>query len=253
MKTFIILPTYNEAQNLAPMVEQLLALSLPNPHLLVVDDNSQDGTGDIADRLHDRHPANVFVTHRPGKMGLGTAYITGFQWALENGADYVIQMDSDFSHSPHYIPGFVGQMEAFDVVVGSRYVPGGKLDPRWSSWRYFLSKWANSIWVRAILGVQVRDATAGFKCWSRRALERIPLANVRSNGYIFQVEMAYLSEKAGLHILEWPIYFEDRRIGKSKMTVSVKLEAALRVFEIRWHYGGLKRNFARVEYLRESA
>ena len=253
MKTFIILPTYNEAQNLAPMVEQILALGLQDPHILVIDDNSQDGTGEIADRLHDRHPDRVTVAHRPGKMGLGTAYITGFQWALDNGADCVIQMDSDFSHSPQYLPHFTGQMDAFDIVVGSRYVPGGRLDPRWSSWRYFLSKWANSIWVHLILGVQVRDATAGFKCWSRRALEAIPLDTVRSNGYIFQVEMAYLAEKAGLHILEWPIYFEDRRIGKSKMTNSVKLEAALRVFEIRWRCGGLNKDLARVEHLRESA
>jgi dolichol-phosphate mannosyltransferase len=253
MKTFIVLPTYNEAQNLAPMVEQLLALPLQDSHLLIVDDNSQDGTGQIADGLQKCHAGQVSVTHRPGKLGLGTAYIAGFRWALENGADCVVQMDSDFSHSPSYLPKFVTQMDAYDVVVGSRYVPGGKLDPRWSSGRYFLSKWANSIWVRMILGVQVQDATAGFKCWSRRALERIPLESVRSNGYIFQVEMAYLCEKTGLSILEWPIYFEDRHIGKSKMTMSVKLEAALRVFEIRWRHGGLKRDLARVECLRESS
>ena len=253
MKTFIILPTYNEAQNLAPMVEQLLELELQDPHILIIDDNSLDGTGPIADRLQERHPERVCVIHRPGKMGLGTAYITGFRWALEHGADCVIQMDSDFSHSPNYLPAFTAQMDTCDVVVGSRYVPGGQLDPRWSGWRYFLSKWANSVWVRVILGVQVRDATAGFKCWSRHALEHIPLEQVRSNGYVFQVEMAYLCEKMGLHILEWPIYFEDRRIGKSKMTVPVKLEAALRVFEIRWRYGGLNRDLARVEHLRESA
>jgi dolichol-phosphate mannosyltransferase len=253
MKTFIVLPTYNEAQNLAPMIEQILALKLDDPHILVIDDNSQDGTGEIADRLGERHPGTVCVMHRPGKMGLGTAYITGFQWALDHGADCVVQMDSDFSHSPRYLPAFVGQMGAFDVVVGSRYVPGGRLDPSWSGGRRFLSQWANSIWVRWILGTLVRDATAGFKCWSRNALEQIPLANVRSNGYIFQVEMAYLSEMHGLRILEWPIYFEDRHVGKSKMSMSVKLEAALRVFQIRWRYGGLKKDWARVEYWRESA
>jgi dolichol-phosphate mannosyltransferase len=252
MKTFIILPTYNEAQNLEPMVEQLLHLPL-DTHILVIDDNSHDGTGKIADALREKNPDRVSVIHRPGKKGLGTAYVTGFGWALERAADCVIQMDTDFSHSPDYLPGFVSKLKEYDVVVGSRYVPGGRLDPRWSGWRYLLSKWANSIWVRLILGTQVRDATAGFKCWSRRALERIPLHDVLSNGYVFQVEMAYFSEKNGLRILEWPIYFEDRRIGKSKMSVPIKIEAALRVIEIRLRHGALKKNSARVEFLRESA
>jgi dolichol-phosphate mannosyltransferase len=252
MKTFIILPTLNEAQNLAPMVEQLCALPIADVNLLIVDDNSQDGTSRIADQLRDQNPQRVSVMHRAGKLGLGTAYITGFQWALEHGADCVIQMDADFSHSPSYLPHFVAKLNEYDVVVGSRYVPGGRLDPRWSGWRYLLSKWANSIWVRLILGTQVRDATAGFKCWSRRALEAIPRDGVRSNGYVFQVEMAYLCEKLGLRILEWPIYFEDRRIGKSKMTVPVKLEAAWRVFQIRLRYGKLNQS-ARVEYQRAAA
>jgi dolichol-phosphate mannosyltransferase len=249
MKTFIILPTYNEAQNIAPMVADLLALPIPDVSILIIDDDSQDGTGKIADQLRDQNPNRVFVMHRAGKLGLGTAYIIGFNWALERGADCVIQMDCDFSHAPSYLPHFVSKIGAYDVVVGSRYVPGGRLDPRWSGWRYFLSKWANSIWVRFILGTQVQDATAGFKCWSRHALGKIELASVKSNGYVFQVEMAYLSEKNGLHILEWPIYFEDRRIGKSKMTVPIKIEAAWRVFQIRLRYGGLK-NSARVEYQR---
>lgn len=252
MKTFVILPTYNEAQNLSPMIQQLFALDLAELNVLIIDDNSQDDTGAIADQLHTQDPAHVFVMHRPGKMGLGTAYITGFQWALAHGAECVIQMDADFSHSPNYLPRFIARIGQYDVVVGSRYVPGGKLDPRWSGWRFFLSKWANSVWVRLILGTQVQDATAGFKCWSRRALEKIQLNTVRSNGYIFQVEMAYLSEKLGLSILEYPIYFEDRRIGKSKMTVPVKIEAAWRVFQIRLHYGGLKK-ISRVESERVAA
>src|SRR5512146_2936586 len=128
MKTFIVLPTYNEAANLGPMVEQSLALGLDDPHILVIDDNSQDGTGKLADGLRNRHPANVSVIHRAGKLGLGTAYIMGFEWALERDADCVIQMDSDFSHSPRYLPYFVQQMDRYDVVVGSRYVPGGQLD-----------------------------------------------------------------------------------------------------------------------------
>lgn len=235
------------------MAEQLLALGLDEPHLLIIDDNSMDGTGQIADSLHAQHPDHVSVIHRPGKMGLGTAYVTGFSWALDRGADAIVQMDSDFSHSPHYLPGFISKLDSYDVVVGSRYVPGGKLDPRWSGGRYLLSKWANSVWVRAILGLRVRDATAGFKCWRRGALEHIPLAGVRANGYVFQVEMAFLSEKSGLRILEWPIYFEDRRIGKSKMSMPVKLEAAWRVLEIRWRYGALEQELARVEWYRESA
>ena len=252
MKTFIVLPTYNEAQNIAPMIDQLLALNISDTTILIIDDHSQDNTGQIADQLRDQHPDRIFVMHRPGKLGLGTAYITGFKWALEHGADCVIQMDADFSHSPSYLPNFVAKLNEYDVVVGSRYVPGGKLDPRWSGWRFFLSKWANSVWVHLILGTQVQDATAGFKCWSRRALERIQLDRVRSNGYVFQVEMAYLCEKLGLSILEFPIYFEDRRIGKSKMTVPVKLEAAWRVLQIRWHYGGLIK-ISRVEYERVAA
>lgn len=253
MKTCIVLPTYNEAENITLIVEQLLALSLPDLHILIIDDHSKDGTGQIADDLQGKNPDRVSVLHRAGKMGLGTAYVTGFTWALERGADFVVQMDSDFSHSPSYLPQFVSKIGDYDVVVGSRYVPGGKLDPRWSGWRYFLSKWANSIWVHWILGLQVRDSTAGFKCWSRRALERISLNGVLSNGYVFQVEMAYLCEKSGFRILEVPIYFEDRRIGKSKMTVPVKIEAAWRVFEIRLRYGAIKHNSARVEFLHEPA
>jgi dolichol-phosphate mannosyltransferase len=249
MRIQIIVPTYNEAPNLGLMINQLLALPLPDLHILIIDDASQDGTGRIADALCEKNPTQVAVIHRSGKLGLGTAYVTGFRWAIERGADRVIQMDCDFSHSPHYLPGFLSKMDEYDVVIGSRYVPGGKLDPRWSGWRYFLSRWANSIWVRFILDTQVQDATAGFKCWSRRALERIPLGSVFSNGYVFQVEMAYLCEKLGMRILEWPIYFEDRRIGKSKMTVPVKLEAAWRVLQIRVRYGALDHS-ARVEYQR---
>lgn len=253
MKIFAVLPTYNEASNIAPMVEQLLALPLDDLNILIIDDNSPDGTGHIADRLHEQHSGRVSVLHRAGRMGLGTAYIAGFHWALDRGADSLIQMDSDFSHSPSYLPEFVGQMDRYDVVVGSRYVPGGRLDPRWSGWRYLLSKWANSVWVRTILGLRVKDATAGFKCWNRRALERILTTRVRSNGYVFQVEMAYLCEKLGFRILEWPIYFEDRRIGQSKMSVPVKLEAAWRVFEIRFRHGDLRNATAQVDWHRNAA
>jgi dolichol-phosphate mannosyltransferase len=232
----VVIPTYNEAENLPAMVGELLALDLPGLAILIVDDNSPDGTGRIADELAHRHLDRVQVIHRQGKLGLGTAYITGFKVALEQGADRIVQMDADFSHSPSYIPQLVEATDEYDVVVGSRYVSGGSLDERWSWWRYFLSWWANSVYTRLILGVKVKDATAGFKCWRRATLEGIGLDRVRSNGYVFQVEMAYLTEKLGYRFLEIPIHFEDRRIGRSKMTVPVKIEAALRTFQIRWRH-----------------
>jgi dolichol-phosphate mannosyltransferase len=232
----VVIPTYNEAENLPAMVGELLALDLPGLAILIVDDNSPDGTGRIADELAHRHLDRVQVIHRQGKLGLGTAYITGFKVALEQGADRIVQMDADFSHSPSYIPQLMEATDEYDVVVGSRYVSGGSLDERWSWWRYFLSWWANSVYTRLILGVKVKDATAGFKCWRRATLEGIGLDRVRSNGYVFQVEMAYLTEKLGYRFLEIPIHFEDRRIGRSKMTVPVKIEAALRTFQIRWRH-----------------
>jgi dolichol-phosphate mannosyltransferase len=241
-KLMVVIPTYNEADNLPAMAGELLALDLPGLEILIVDDNSPDGTGEIADDLAERYPAHVHVLHRAGKMGLGTAYIAGFTYALEQGADLIFQMDADFSHSPSYIPQFVEAIEGYDVVIGSRYVAGGRTDERWSWWRYLLSWWANSVYTRLILGVKVKDATAGFKCWRRATLEGIGLERVRSNGYVFQVEMAYLTEKLGYRCLELPIYFEDRRIGQSKMTVPVKIEAALRTWQIRWRHRGAMRS-----------
>jgi dolichol-phosphate mannosyltransferase len=233
LKVMVVVPTYNEADNISTMVGELLALGLPGLEILVVDDDSPDGTGQIADDLVRQHPERVHVLHRTGERGLGTAYVAGFGYALDHGADYVIQMDADFSHSPSYIPQFLDSIEDYDVVVGSRYVSGGSLDEQWGFGRYLLSWWANSIYTHLILGVKVKDATAGFKCWRRATLEGIGLERVRSNGYVFQVEMAYLTEKLGYRFLEIPIHFEDRRIGQSKMTMPVKIEAALRTFEIR--------------------
>jgi dolichol-phosphate mannosyltransferase len=232
----VVIPTYNEAENVPVMVGDLLILDLPGLEVLIVDDNSPDGTGRVAEDLAKKHPGRVHVIHRSGKLGLGTAYITGFRYALDRGAQLVVQMDADFSHSPSYIPRFVQDIKDYDVVIGSRYVSGGATDERWGWWRYLLSWWANSVYTRLILGLKVKDATAGFKCWRRATLEGIGLDRVQSNGYVFQVEMAYLTEKCGFRFLEIPIYFEDRRIGQSKMTVPVKIEAALRTFEIRWRH-----------------
>jgi dolichol-phosphate mannosyltransferase len=235
-KVVVVIPTYNEADNLPAIADELFNLGIDELVVLVVDDASPDGTGEVADRLAERYPDRFYVLHRKGKLGLGTAYIEGYKWALKNGAETIIQMDADFSHSPEYIPDMLNSMGDFDVVIGSRYIKGGRLDERWGVGRRFLSWWANSVWVRSILGVKIRDATAGFKCWRKSALEAINLDEIRSNGYVFQVEMGYVAEKLGLRVKEIPIYFEDRRIGNSKMSARVQLEAALRVFEIRWRY-----------------
>ncbi|MCB0151771.1 MAG: polyprenol monophosphomannose synthase, partial [Caldilineaceae bacterium] len=201
VKITVVIPTYNEADNLPAIARAILALPLPNLKLLVVDDDSPDGTGHIADELVQEYGAaanggkRVAVIHRTGKGGLGTAYVAGMTQAIAEGADFIVQMDADFSHSPEYIPQMLGVMLATDadVVIGSRYVPGGSLDERWEWNRRLLSWWAN-LYSRAILGLRIRDMTAGFKMWRHTALETIGLENIRSNGYTFQVEMAYLCE-----------------------------------------------------------
>jgi dolichol-phosphate mannosyltransferase len=239
----VVIPTYNEADNLPAMAAALLALPLPALQLLVVDDNSPDGTGAVADQLAQAYNApgadrpRLLVVHRQGKAGLGTAYVAGMTRALADGADFVVQMDADFSHSPDYLPQMLGVIHATgaDVVVGSRYVPGGSLDDGWGAWRRFVSWWAN-LYSRMILGLRVRDMTAGFKLWRRAALQGIGLETISSNGYSFQVEMAYLCEKLGYTVVEIPIHFEDRRIGKSKLDMPVKIESAWRTWQIRWRY-----------------
>ncbi len=237
---FVVIPTYNESSNLPNIAGELFALPLPNLSIVVVDDNSPDGTGQVAEDLKHSYPGHMHVVHRPGKQGLGPAYLQGFHYALEHGADYVIQMDADFSHSPSVLTQFFQFTKEYDLIVGSRYVPGSKLDPRWSLMRYWLSYLANSVYVRFILGLHLRDATGGFKCWSRRALSAVLRYPISSAGYIFQVEMNYIAEKLGLCILEIPIYFEDRRLGTSKMSNRVKLEAAWRTWWIRWQYRDLR-------------
>jgi dolichol-phosphate mannosyltransferase len=241
-KIVVVIPTYNEVENLSLITQALFDLAINDMGILVVDDASPDGTGELAESLVLAHPGRFHVIHRQGKMGLGTAYIQGFQWALQQGIEFVIQMDADFSHSPSYIPKFLSLMPDYDVVVGSRYVKGGRLDERWGWGRWFLSWWANSVWVRVILGVKAKDATAGFKCWRASALQQIGLERIRSNGYIFQVEMCYMAERLGLRSKEIPIYFEDRRIGQSKMDMRIKIEAALRVYEIRRRHHHLSKH-----------
>jgi dolichol-phosphate mannosyltransferase len=239
-ESLVVIPTYNEAQNLAKISKALFDLNVAGLDILDVDDASPDGTGQIADQLVEKYPGRFYVMHRKGKLGLGTAYIQGFQWALEQGYRYVIHMDADFSHPPEFVAKMLETIPDYDVVVGSRYTKGGRLDVEWPWYRRLLSWWANSVWVRLILGTKTADSTAGFKCWTADALRRIGLERIRSTGYIFQVEMCYLAEKLGLRIKEIPIYFQERRDGESKMDANVKLEAALRVIELRSLYRNVK-------------
>ena len=231
MKPIVVVPTYNEAENIPALVPALFELRVPGLEVLVVDDQSPDGTGAIAEGLKASYAGRLHALHRTGLRGLGRAYLDGFTWALAHSADAVIQMDADFSHSPAYLPQFLSLLPDCDVIVGSRYVAGGRLDEHWEQGRVLLSAWAN-FYARSILRMHTQDVTAGFKCWRRSALEAIQIERARSNGYVFQVEMAYLSERLGLRVREVPIYFEDRRIGRSKMSIPVKLEAAWRVWQV---------------------
>jgi dolichol-phosphate mannosyltransferase len=235
MRTMIVIPTYNEADNLVQMAAELMTLGLDGLEILIIDDNSPDGTGQIADELAAQYPNKLHVIHRPGKMGLGTAYITGFRYALEIRADHIIQMDADFSHSPSYLPLFLDRMDECDVVIGSRYAPGGGVDERWSPWRRFLS-WGGNFYARVITGLRVHDTTGGFKCFRRQALLALDLERIRSEGYAFQIEMAYACQRKGLRLCEIPIYFEDRSMGRSKMSSWIILEAMWRVWQMRWRY-----------------
>jgi len=238
-KTIVIIPTYNEVENLPKITSALFDLGIEDLEILIVDDASPDGTGRLADQLELQYPGKFHVMHRAGKLGMGSAYIQGFKWAFQQAATYIIHMDADFSHSPSYIPQFLSLIPDYEVVVGSRYVKGGRLDEHWTWFRRLLSWWANSVWVRVILGTKTRDATAGFKCWQAKALQNLDLEHIRSNGYIFQVEMCYQAEKSGYRIKEIPIYFAERSEGQSKMDTRIQVEAALRVFDIRLQY----RNF----------
>jgi dolichol-phosphate mannosyltransferase len=235
VKPTIVIPTYNEAENVTPMAEALLALGVPDLDLLIVDDESPDGTGHIADQLTTQYRGQIHVLHRTGQRGLGRAYVDGFRWALEHGAEAVVQMDCDFSHSPEDVPRLLSQLANHDVVIGSRYVEGGQTDEDWEPGRALLSWWAN-LYTRVILRSSIRDVTAGFKAWRRATLLGIDLGTIRSQGYVFQVEMAYVVDRLGYSTCEIPIYFEDRRIGESKMTMPVKLEAALGVWQIWWRH-----------------
>jgi len=239
LKITIVIPTYNEAENLPKLISALFELQMPDLNVLVVDDNSPDGTGQIAEDLGVKYEGRVKVMHRAGKLGLGTAYIQGFQRAIEDGAEAIGQMDADFSHPPEKVLELAETIQSCDMALGSRYVPGGKLDEQWPFWRKALSGFGN-FYARTILGMSLRDVTGGFRLWRRETLLGMPLERVRSNGYVFQVEMAYVASKLGYKFKEIPIYFADRRWGESKMSFRIQLEAAVRVWQLAGMYRDLK-------------
>jgi dolichol-phosphate mannosyltransferase len=229
-KCLIVIPTYNERENLPPLVERIFA-QVPEANLLIVDDASPDGTGELADEMS-RRDARLQVLHRPGKLGLGTAYVAGFRYGLAHDYDFFFEMDADFSHDPKYLPQMLVRAHAgADLVLGSRYVAGGGT-VNWGLGRKVISL-GGSLYARTILGVKVRDLTGGFKCFRRRVLESIDLDAVRSSGYAFQVEMTYRALREGFVVEEIPIIFEDRRVGQSKMSRDIVLEGVLMVWRLR--------------------
>jgi dolichol-phosphate mannosyltransferase len=229
-KALIVLPTYNEKENLERITARILTVD-PSLNILVVDDNSPDGTGRIADDLHGRDN-RIHVLHRTCKEGLGRAYLAGFRWALDKGYDYIFEMDADFSHNPDYIPEFLKNAAENDLVIGSRYVKGVNVI-NWPMSRLLLSYTA-SWYVRFITGLPITDATGGFKCFNRRVLESLDFGRISSSGYSFQIEINYLCWKKGFKIKEIPIIFVDREHGVSKMSTGIVKEAALLLWKLRF-------------------
>ncbi|WP_242340406.1 MULTISPECIES: polyprenol monophosphomannose synthase [Anaeromyxobacter] len=226
----VCLPTYDERENLEPIVAGILAAT-PDVDVLVVDDSSPDGTGELADRLAAREP-RVHVLHRAAKQGLGRAYLAAFDWALSRGYAYVLEMDADFSHDPRYLPALLARARSdADLVLGSRYVPGGGT-VNWGLGRKLISR-GGSLYARTILGVRVRDLTGGFKCFRREVLEAIDLPSVECSGYAFQIELTYRALRRGFRVVEVPIVFADRRVGQSKMSRRIVIEAVRKVWSIR--------------------
>jgi dolichol-phosphate mannosyltransferase len=243
VRLVVCLPTYNEIQNLEPMVRALGAVLGPDDRVLVIDDSSPDGTGEIADRLA-AELAWVDVLHRPRKDGLGRAYLDGFQRALAEGAELVLELDCDFSHDPADVPRLIAAANAADLVLGSRYVSGGGTR-NWGLVRRAISRWG-SLYAQVLLGLRVRDLTGGFKCYRREVLETIDLRAIRSRGYAFQIETTYRALRAGFRVLEIPIRFTDREVGGSKMSRAIVLEAiwkvpVLRLASRRWSRGAASR------------
>ena len=230
MRCLVVLPTYNECDNLSGIVESILQHA-PNVHIVIVDDNSPDGTGALADELHQSKPDRVFVLHRERKEGLGPAYVEGFRFALARDYEAIVQMDADFSHDPKYLPAFFEALQTNDLVIGSRYVEGISV-VNWDLKRLILSK-AASFYVRTITRMPIADCTTGFKCWRREALISIDINRLASNGYVFLAEMTYRAFQKKLRIKEIPIVFVERRLGRSKMNSGIMVEGVLTVLRMR--------------------
>lgn len=228
--TLICIPTFNEAGNLAPFTQAVLARD-PSLHLLIIDDNSPDGTGKIADDLASRDP-RIHVLHRSQKEGLGQAYIAGFRWALSREYRFIVEMDADFSHRPEDLPELLRQLQFYDVVVGSRYVAGGATE-NWGLFRRLISR-GGGFYARLLLTLDIRDLTAGFVAWRREVLQSLDLDAVDASGYVFQIELKYRAHRQGFRILEVPIVFPDRTVGESKMTPEIAREALTRLWKIRF-------------------
>lgn len=232
MLPVIIIPTYNESGNIEGIVRDILAIEC-GVSILIVDDNSPDGTGEIADRLSEELP-EVHARHRPGKQGLGSAYRFGFAEALDMGATCIFEMDADYSHDPRYIPQFLSAIGDHDVVIGSRYVEGGGIE-NWGPARELISRVGN-FYARLCTGLKVNDATSGYRCYRREVLKAIDIPRVSASGYGFQVELAYVCITMGFDVFELPIVFTDRRVGESKMSKNI-------VWEAMWMVAGLKRKY----------
>lgn len=234
MKSLIVIPTYNESQNIEHIVRTIFAEGIKGfeTHILVVDDNSPDGTSDIVKRMKETgHPDTLFLLSRDRKSGLGTAYIAGFQWGITQGYQVFVEMDADLSHNPRYLSSMMEKTGTYDFVVGSRYVPGGGVKG-WGFLRKNISRFG-SLYARMILGMPMRDLTGGFNIWKRDVLEAIDLNKVRSEGYAFQIELKYRAFSKGFSFIEFPIIFEDRRLGRSKMSKKILLEAMYRVWQLK--------------------
>jgi dolichol-phosphate mannosyltransferase len=230
VKTLIAIPTYNERENIGELIKQVFTYA-PETDLLVIDDNSPDRTGDLLDELAAQDP-RIHVMHRPGKLGLGTAYVAGFRYAIEHDYDFVFEMDADFSHDPRYLPNFFKLAQNNDLVIGSRYIAGGGT-PNWKPLRRFISGGGNRF-ARTMLGIPIHDCTGGYRCYRVSALRTLNLDAISAQGYAFQVEMAYNFWKSGFRWQETPIIFEDRRVGKSKMSRKIFIEAFLWVTRARF-------------------
>ncbi len=229
-RSLIVVPTYNERENLPLLLEAVLKVVPTGVEILVVDDGSPDGTGKIADDWAAREP-RVHVLHRTGKLGLGTAYVAGFRWGLDQGFEQLIEMDADFSHDPKYLPVMLKALETHDVAIGSRYVPGGGT-VNWGLGRKILSR-GGSLYARTVLGAPIRDFTGGFNGWRRKVIEAVDVGTLRSDGYSFQIELKYRAFKKGFSWTEFPIIFADREVGKSKMNRRIVFEALARVWSFR--------------------